>query len=367
MKILDRYLFREFAIPVGYCLAGFVALFMIFDLLSRLSKFMTAKMTLVRMIFFYGCFLAQAIDYLLPAALLLGGLYAIWQFTRSNEIMAMRASGISLTRIVAPFLIIGLLFTGVSFWMKERLAPSAAFWMSEIQANRYRPLPEHKQVQNLAYYNSTERRQWNVGELDLYNPGTLLSVRVREERVDGTRAQEIYAAKAEYLDGRWWFRSPQVQIYDTADNPIGKLLPPKPDPEEIVEMSYRGETPSDMAASVKEPDFLTTREMRSYLAVRRGISKEESARWRVDIHVRRALPWTCLIVTLFVIPTGARTGRQNALTGIFVAVGLLLGFYTLMQVGVVLGKQQFIAPWMGAWLSNVVFTVVGIVMMVRSR
>jgi lipopolysaccharide export system permease protein len=239
--------------------------------------------------------------------------------------------------------------------------------MSEIQSNKYRALPERKLVEGLAYYNSTARRQWNVGEMDLYHPGTLRTVRVREDRADGTREREVFSPKAEYLDGRWWFRSPQVQIYDTADNPVGKLRPVKPDPGEIMEMSYRGETPSDMAASVKAPEHLTTREMRHYLTVRRGISREESARWRVDIHVRRALPWTCLIVALFVIPTGARTGRQNALMGIFAAVGLLLGFYALMQVGVVLGKQQVVAPWMGAWLSNVVFAVVGIVMMVRSR
>jgi LPS export ABC transporter permease LptG len=367
MKILDRYLFREFAIPVGYCLVGFSAIFVLFDLLGRLSKFTMARMAPDRMAFFYGCFLIQTIEYLLPTSLLLGGLYAIWQFTRSNEIMAMRASGISLTRIMVPFVAIGMLFVGTSFWVKETLAPKAGFWMSQIQANRYRPLPERKPVQHLAYYSSTERRQWNIGELDLYKPRELLTVRVREERIDGTRLREVFTPKAEYLDGRWWFHGPQVQIYDTDDHPVGGLRPAKSNPDEVLEMPYIGETPSDMAASVKEPDHLTAREMRNYLAVRHGISREENARWRVDIHLRRALPWTCLIVTLFVIPTGAASGRQNALTGIFTAVGLLLGFYTLMQVGMVMGKQQLVEPWMGAWLSNVVFATAGAVMMLRSR
>jgi lipopolysaccharide export LptBFGC system permease protein LptF len=49
------------------------------------------------------------------------------------------------------------------------------------------------------------------------------------------------------------------------------------------------------------------------------------------------------------------------------AVVLFLSFYIIMQVGLVMGKKGILFPWLGAWLPNIVFFVVGWVMISRMR
>ena len=108
-------------------------------------------------------------------------------------------------------------------------------------------------------------------------------------------------------------------------------------------------------------------EMWNFLKQNRDISKLEKAEKRYDFHSRLAMPWACFVVTLFGVPMGTRTLRQGIITGLMLAIGMLLVFYLLSQVGLYLGKQKHIAPWIGAWLSNIVFLAVGTVMSYKMR
>jgi lipopolysaccharide export LptBFGC system permease protein LptF len=104
-----------------------------------------------------------------------------------------------------------------------------------------------------------------------------------------------------------------------------------------------------------------------YLKEHKGSSGKDIAQRKVELHRRLAMPWACLIVTLFGIPAGSKSARQNALSGVFLAVGFFLAFYFLNQVGAFLGIKEVISAWLGAWLSNIVFMIVGIWLMVRIR
>jgi len=75
----------------------------------------------------------------------------------------------------------------------------------------------------------------------------------------------------------------------------------------------------------------------------------------------------CLIVTLIGIPFGAQTGRKGAFLGAILAIGLFFGFYVLINVGVALGKEQTIRPWLAGWLPNLFFLGVGSVLVYRMR
>jgi len=46
MRLLDRYLFRELLIPLGYCLTGFLIFWISFDVFSELSHFQEQKLAL---------------------------------------------------------------------------------------------------------------------------------------------------------------------------------------------------------------------------------------------------------------------------------------------------------------------------------
>ena len=93
MKLLDKYLLREYLVPVAYCLSAFGMVFVIYDLFDHLARFMDAKTPWTSSGLYYLCMLAQSIEFLVPASLLLATLYTLWHLARNNEITAMRACG----------------------------------------------------------------------------------------------------------------------------------------------------------------------------------------------------------------------------------------------------------------------------------
>lgn len=366
MKILDRYMLRSLLVPLVYCLAAFSMLFVIWDLFERLSKFIDAETPVVLVAFYYLALLLPAFEYLAPACLMLGTLYALWQLTRTNELMAMQASGVSLSRVLWPYLGVGLAFTIALGVIKETVGARAFVWTEKFREAKFQvgapPLPGP-----LAYYDMRTHRLWLADKFLESEPGYLEGVKITQERPNGKRMYDVVAGRAEYLDGAWWLHSPSEQRYDEADNPVGGLTPVSKLPNHVQERRDLSERPVSLAIESRNWLFLSTREMIRYLREHPEISKESARQKRYDIHSRLAMPWACLVVTLFAIPTGAKTGRQSPLTGIFVAVGFFFGYYFLSQVGLMLGKSGALQPWLGAWLSNIVFLVSGLVMLLRMR
>jgi lipopolysaccharide export system permease protein len=360
MKLVDRYLLREYCIPIGYCLITFSMIFVIYDLFDNLSKFLTAQTPWSLVLVYYACLLAPSLELLVPAALLLATLYTLWQLTRHNELMAFRTSGISLMRMMTPFLLVGLAFTLLTAIVKETVAPRAARWAADFTRNDFQPLDVVGR-DDQHYYNSIGRRQWHIGRFDLRNPRVLRRVTVDQEGEDGLPDWTIAAKTAEWLDGEWWFFDVLLQEYNALGYPVG-TGDRQPGSRLGVPYPEFDEHPQDFRDEVRNWELLSTTEKLRFLQTRPNLSVEEEARKWFDIHHSLAMPWACFIVTLFGIPAGARQSRQSALAGIFLAVAFFFGFYALTQVGVLIGKGLLVWPWLGAWLSNIVFLALGLQM-----
>jgi lipopolysaccharide export system permease protein len=365
MRTLDRYLLREYLIPAAYCVSAFFMLFVVYDLFDHLARFVELRTPLPTVARYYASYLIQVIEFLLPASLLLATLYTIWRFTRHHELVAIRASGVSVPRAMASILGVGLILSVAMIFVKERLVPDASQWVADFMKNKFEPV-EGIYVTNLPYYNPSSRRQWLIDRFDRTRPHALTGVKIIEENEEKQRLREVTADRAEYLDGTWWLFELAVQEYNPSGGPSGPPWRPCNARLGIPVPRFK-ERPRDFVNEIKNPIFFSGSDITRYVRAHPEISKEELARRRTDLHARSAAPWACLIVILFGIPAGARGGRQNAVIGVLLALGLYVLFYALTQFGVLLGRTGAMWPWLGAWLSNIVFSTAGLVMLLRMR
>src|ERR1039457_188205 len=138
MKIVDKYLLRQYLVPFGYCFATFSLMYIVFDLFDRLGDLMQAKVGIAQIALFYFHYLltingnSSFIVLVLPISLLLGALYSLSQLTRHNEFTAMRASGMSLSRLMRPFLLFSLACSLVSAVIQETVAPQSSRWTQQF-------------------------------------------------------------------------------------------------------------------------------------------------------------------------------------------------------------------------------------------
>ena len=238
-------------------------------------------------------------------------------------------------------------------------------WAQQFKHNRYKVVTLDV-ARNVYFINGRAHRKWKINEIDYDNPGVLTGITITQERPDGTKQTDIHAERAEWLDGEWWLFTITRRDFNAEGNPMGN--------EQVVANSEMGkplpmltESPDDIVSSNKPWEFCSAYEIWKHIKYQPNISIDGRARLRYDMHNRLAMPWACIVVTLFGIPAGARSGRQSLVNALLFVILIFLAFYAINLGGLYLGKQRFLAEWVSAWLSNIVFLSIGIIMSYKLR
>src|SRR5439155_21465788 len=99
VRILDRYVLREFVSYVGLGLAGFIVIFVVVDLFEKIDVFLDHRAPFTLVARFYLFRAPEVIVLAFPVALLLATFLALGQLNKFGELTAMRAAGLPLLRL----------------------------------------------------------------------------------------------------------------------------------------------------------------------------------------------------------------------------------------------------------------------------
>jgi lipopolysaccharide export system permease protein len=356
---------REFLVPLTYCIVGFLGIYVLFELFDSFNRILESKPPVLTVAAFFAGYISPYLEWLIPAALLLGALYTMWNFCRHSEITAMRASGITFLIIVRPLLAVALVMAAAVTCINEFYAPWASEKARDLREARFQAASE-KAFENIPFYNQPAGRVWRINKMSAANPNLLEGVRLSCNRPDGSRQMDITCSKAEYLDGLWWFYYPKYQHFDELNSPAETPSPA------LAALPVRAfpqfdEKPRDFLLMNKAWEYYTVRDMFHYLAAHPHLTAEETASKTFDIYARLAAPFSCLIITLFAIPAGVATGRQSVFKGVLIAVALFFAFYAVSIGCMVLAKNALMPPVPAAWCANAVFLAVGLFLFYRQR
>lgn len=361
MKLIDKYLLTSFLTPLIYCLLAFTLVYVIFDLFSTLDNFLDGKTPMLDVVKYYLILIPSALVFIVPISLLLAVLYSLSSLTKNNEITAMRASGVSMTRLMLPFMLVGLFCSVGVAAFNETIGPDAAYWCEKFVNEQTRDDPDAVHTHELAFHKDSANRNWLISKFDTRDY-SMKKIEVIQRRDDNTESFKLWAAEGRWVDGYWIFSDIRIQKYDRDGNPRG---PPEFIPTR--EMSQISEKPIDFMSEIKPPDFMSSRELIRYLRVNKQLQEDTIIRKTVDLHSRLAMPWTCFIVTLIGIPFGNQTGRKGALRGFVLAIGFFFAYYALINIGLYVGKEGYIPAWLAGWLPNLLFFVIGCHLIYKMR
>ncbi len=358
MSILFRYVLRGFAVPAGLCLVGLCSLtmlFMSFDLIGACFD-PKANVTLVSALDFLGGTLSAYLEWLLPAVFLLATLYTMWQFCRHGELIAMRASGIGMSTVVAPILLTALVAAGLSFANTELFKPTAAARAKIIKDSDFR-LSGREPLRGVGYAAPGNARVWAIGLFDPSEPEVLHEVRITFNRPDGSKRVAYEAPVARWLDGAWWLQGGvRATFYDELDTVIA---PPEGIPAEtpVKPLYEAAETPRQIrvqnmdAALSSAADRRVNRKTRDQSGLTRRQKHEDS----YATYNHYAAPASILLVTLFAIPAGIASGRQSVFRGILLALGLFLAYYAITALSMMLANHGIVKPALAVALPSILF------------
>jgi lipopolysaccharide export system permease protein len=353
MKLLDRYVIRNFVQVYLYCIAGFISIWLIFDVSDNISSFIDNHIGLLLVVRYYATQIPQVFIILLPVALLLSLLFSLGRMSRSNEIVSMLTAGVSLPRVLLPLIGIGLLTVAASMALNYSLAPHAELarktFLSEAQSRPGRT------IQGQVFRNRTDLRTWFIQNFRL-GDNMFNNVQVLQQDAKDNIVMSYVAARAYYRPETktWDLESARLAHYDASGNITKEEFRP------TLTIEHWSETPFRLSSANVQAEALSVSELSEYLYFNADFPATLLAPFRTHLHYRLALPWTCLVVVCIAAPLGIGYSRRGVLSSVAAAVILVFSMNFLVHLFLALGEGDRVPAWIAAWTPNILFAVIGL-------
>lgn len=353
MRILDRYVISNFLQVYFYCIAGFISIWLIFDISDNISTFIDEHVGLPLVARYYATQVPQVFIILLPVSLLLALLFTLGRMSRANEIVSMLTAGVSLPRVLLPLIGMGLLTVGATMAMNYSLAPHAEMarklFLSEARAQ-----PE-RYIEGQIFRNRTDSRTWFIQNFRR-GGNTFNNVQVLQQDANDNIVTNYLAARAFYRPETktWDLENVKVVHYDRVGNIADEQFYPS------LRIQHWSETPFRLGSANERAEFLSLPELYEYLHFNSDFPATLLAPFRTHLQYRLALPWTCFVVVCIAAPLGIGYSRRGVLSSVAAAVILVFSMNFLTHLFLALGEGDRVSPWVAAWTPNLIFTVIGL-------
>src|SRR5438309_6988333 len=301
--IIDRYLVHEYVAFMGIGLAVSATLFIVIDLLQTLDRYLRLKPPMVYIFAHFLYRLPAALLEFLPVVMLVATIFLFLTLSRYHELTALKAAGVSLYRVSAPILGLGLAVAIGAGLFQELVLPSLNERGDEMDRVKIRgQAPRHLQSRQRLWVRSADSRFYRV---ELLNPGTndLYGVTILEMDREFRLVGRLDARRAHWTAAGW-------ELSDGAYREIG--------PEGKVQTVPFGWTALDLKEELE--DFLRIQKpvsTMSFWELRDYIGQLEAAgfqirKYLVELYSKLSFPLVNLVMVLVAIPFALQSPRGGA-------------------------------------------------------
>src|SRR5438477_1379033 len=351
--ILDDYVLRDFFIYLTLILASFLMLLQVFTLFELLGDILRNRISLLVV----GEYLLNVAPFFLynvtHLSILLAVLITFGLMQRSNEITAIKATGISIYRVIVPVLVVSTVLAGGLFFFDQFYLPHANKRQDALRnlikgkpAQTYLN-PDRKwifgQHSTIYYYQffDSERNQFGNLSVFQFNPATF------------QLTNRVYADQAHWEERlhRWvctqgWARSVHgsaIADYRTFD--VGTF-------------ASISEPPGYFKKEVRQSSEMNYDELRRYI---RDLQQSgfDVVRLKVQLQEKFAFPFNTLIMAILAIPFSLAAGKRGAIAGVATAVGIGVLYMTMSRLSESMGNVSQLPPILAAWAPDVIFGLAG--------
>ncbi len=353
MRILDKYILKSVLGVFFGCLITFIFLYVVIDLLSHLEIILKQQIGFAILKQYYLSFLPIIFVQVTPIACLLSTLYTFAKLNNDNEIIAMRASGMSILQVTKTVIIFGIFISTVTFWLNDKTVPQSLIINERIKEEIESGIKKQSKeknpeiIRNLTMY-GTNNSLYFINKFTT-STNTMENILILGHDEHQSLDKKIVASKGVYENGKWKFFQSITYILD--DN--GQIIKdPQYLEEEIMDIP---EKPEDFISQKQHTDYMTVKQLRRYV---RKLSKSGSPKiltnLKVDLYQRYLNPLTSLIIILLGIPFAMKVKKRA--TGMSsLGISIMMGFlyYVLSAVGLAIGKSGILIPILSASLSHI--------------
>ena len=348
-NLLDRYVIRLFSWVFLLVATSCVSIYIIADFTEMADDVLRHKASGELVIAYYKYLALQIFYDLSPVVVLITALVVFSLLSRTNEVTAAKALGISLYRLCLPALVASLAVAVMGAYLQTQVLPASN--------QRVAQLKDRIKGRDAARTYRRADRQWLFGQgRYIYNylrfderAQTLHRLQVFEFDEDFHLTRRLFAATARYVGGKWVFTESWSRTFDGVTvTGFERFAQP-------ILVDYP-ETPEYFQSELKRPEQMRYGELRDYVAELRA-SGQAVPELEVDLHSKIAFPVVSFVMGLVALPFAFRLGRRGALYGLGVAVVLGIVFLGVFAFFKTMGTAGALPPLVAVWSPSALFAM----------
>lgn len=347
MKIIDKYLIRQFVQTILFGILAFTLIFVVIDAIENLDDFIDQGVPGSIILHYYFVFTPEIIKLITPVSVLFAALFTAGKTANLSELTAIKASGVSLYRFMAPFIITTILVSCISVYFAGYLVPMANQTKINIERTYLKRgftfagsniffQDQRTRIVGISYFDNNANQATRVTIQDF----SINDITQMTSRIDATSM--IYDS----VKTKWVAIRGVKRTFDNAGQTDFYF-----DSLDIKDLNF---IPDDLLKKQQKPEEMNLSELDELIDNQKRAGNDPTSTL-IEYHSRLAFPAASLVVVLFGLPISANK-RKGGLA-VQVGINILVTFIYLvfMKISQAFGKNGALDPFVTAWAANFIF------------
>jgi LPS export ABC transporter permease LptF/LPS export ABC transporter permease LptG len=358
-QLIDFYLLRNFIFYFTMLLVGFLVLFEAFNFFELLDDIAQHRVPSSDVLTYFAYLAFYLFYQLAPLACVVAVLVTLGIMAKNNELVALKAAGVSLYRVALPLVLAGFFLAGGLVELDNVYLPYANQRQDALR-NQIQGRPAQTFYQ--------PQRSWIVGDdsriynYELFDSDHSLFGRLNIYELDPDTfavRRRIYAERARWVPDQrvWALSSGWVRTFSPTSVALYKPF------SEQTFLDLR-EPPQYFRREVRQGFQMNWPELRRYI---NDLSQAgfDVARLSVQLHRKLAFPLIAPIVMLLAVPFSLAVGNRGAVGGLAAGVGIAVFYWAASALLEALGAVGQLPPVLAAWSPDAAFFFVALYFFLR--
>ncbi len=344
MKIIDKYIVRNFLLKVLFVVFILAIISMVIDYTEKVDGFVSKHVPALEILKYYGAFIPYITAFLFPIFVLIAVIFFTTRLTAKSEIIAMLNSGMSYNRFLMPYIACGTLMAGLLLYANHIFIPLANKKRIAFE-NKYLVATSKKANTDMHFRISTT----DFVYIKNYDINSNTGYNFAWEKIENKKLkQKLWADNIVWdsVKKSWMLNNVTQRIFADSSERFEKLQ------NQLRNYDF---TPTDIVEVLEQKQAMTTTELLSYISREKRKGNPALNAYEVELHRRSGAPFSVLV--LAIIGACLASFKVRGGSGLHLALGILIsGAYIIaMQFSTTFSIKGSLSPMISVWIPNVLF------------
>ena len=351
LGILDWYIIKKFIGTYIYAILLIISIAIVFDFNENLSKFTQYHAPWRAIIFdYYANFIPYYSNLFSPLFVFIAVIFFTSKLAGNSEIIAMLAAGVSIKRLMRPYMLSCVVIAGLTFYLNSFVIPHGTVIRQNFET-LYRNSKKNTSAEDIQLFVAKNTTAYIQNYDDQYKRGYGFSlVKIKNKKI----VSHLTAMEIQYdtiADSKYHWKLSNWKIRTLKG--LKEHIQSGATKDTVLLME-----PTDLVYSKGQQETFTSPELLDYISKQTSRGSGNVVQYEVEFHKRIAMSFSSFILTIIGLALSSR--KRKGGMGLSLGIGLALSFsYIMLQtVSATFAIQDNTPPMLAAWIPNIIFAIV---------